>query len=100
LFGAKSKANTVVDLTLKLLTDDNPRNDIAVCILLNAELRIINTYEKIRHLDSSTAERLKTQVNNIKIALIVKHYTPLMKSIILSPLRIAASNLVASHCLD
>ena len=65
------KANLVriLDLALKLLTDDNPRNDVAVCILLNGELRIINIYERINHLDSNTAERLKTQVNNIKNSL-------------------------------
>jgi DNA-binding beta-propeller fold protein YncE len=62
----KASLVRILDLTLKLLTDDNPRNDLASCILLNAELRIINTYERIRHLDSNTAERLKTQVNTIK----------------------------------
>jgi DNA-binding beta-propeller fold protein YncE len=62
----KASLVRILDLTLKLLTDDNPRNDIAVCILLNGELRIISTYEKIRLLDFNTAERLKTQVNNIK----------------------------------
>jgi DNA-binding beta-propeller fold protein YncE len=59
----------ILDITLRLLNDGNPRNDIAVCILLNGELRIINTYERIHHLDSNTAERLKTQVNNIKNSL-------------------------------
>lgn len=56
----------ILDITLRLLNDGNPRNDIAVCILLNGELRIINTYERIRHLDPSTANQLKTQVNTIK----------------------------------
>jgi hypothetical protein len=55
----KASLVRILEITLRLLTDDNPRNDIAVCILLNGELRIINTYERIRHLDSNTAERLK-----------------------------------------
>jgi DNA-binding beta-propeller fold protein YncE len=62
----KASLVRILEITLRLLTDDNPRNDIAVCILLNGELRIINTYERIRHLDSNTAERLKMQVNIIK----------------------------------
>lgn len=62
----KASLVRILDLTLRLLTDDNPRNDIAVCILLNSELRIINTYERIHHLDSNTAEQLKMQVNTIK----------------------------------
>jgi DNA-binding beta-propeller fold protein YncE len=65
----KASLVRILDLTLRLLTDDNPRNDIAICILLNGELRIIDTYERIRHLDSNTAEQLKTQINNIKNSL-------------------------------
>jgi DNA-binding beta-propeller fold protein YncE len=56
----------ILDITLRLLNDGNPRNDIALCILLNGELRIINTYERIRHLDPNTANQLKTDVNTIK----------------------------------
>ena len=62
----KASLIRILEITLRLLTDDNLRNDIAVCILLNGELRIINTYERIHHLDSNTAERLKMQVNAIK----------------------------------
>jgi DNA-binding beta-propeller fold protein YncE len=65
----KASLVRILDITLRLLNDDNPRNDIAICILLNGELRIINTYERIRHLDSNTAEQLKTQINNIKNSL-------------------------------
>jgi DNA-binding beta-propeller fold protein YncE len=65
----KASLVRILDLALKVLTDDNPRNDIAICILLNGELRIINTYERIRHLDSDTAEQLNTQVNTIKNSL-------------------------------
>ena len=57
----KASLTRILDIVFRLLNDDNPRNDIAVCILLNGELRIINTYEKIRHLDSNTADRLKMQ---------------------------------------
>jgi hypothetical protein len=62
----KASLTKILDIVLRLLNDGNSRNDIAVCILLNGELRIINTYEKIRHLDSNTADRLKMQVNAIK----------------------------------
>jgi hypothetical protein len=62
----KASLTRILDIVLRLLNDGNSRNDIAVCILLNGELRIINTYEKIRHLDSNTADRLKMQVNIIK----------------------------------
>jgi hypothetical protein len=62
----KASLTRILDIVLRLLNDGNSRNDIAVCILLNGELRIINTYEKIRHLDSNTADRLKMQVNAIK----------------------------------
>ena len=62
----KASLTRILDIVLRLLNDGNSRNDIAVCILLNGELRIINTYEKIRHLDSNTADRLKMQVNVIK----------------------------------
>lgn len=62
----KASLTRILDIVFRLLNDDNSRNDIAVCILLNGELRIINTYEKIRHLDSNTADRLKMQVNAIK----------------------------------
>ena len=59
----KASLIRILEITLRLLTDDNPRNDIAVC---NGELRIINTYERIRNLESNTAEQLRMQVNTIK----------------------------------
>ena len=62
----KASLIRILDRAFKLLNDDNPRNDIAVCILLNIELRVINTYERIRLLDSNTVEQLRTQVNTIK----------------------------------
>ena len=65
----KASLIRILEISLRLLNDDNPRNDIAFCILLNSELRIINTYERIRHLDPTTANQLRTQVNTIKNSL-------------------------------
>jgi hypothetical protein len=65
----KASLLKMLDKALKLLNDHNQRNDIAVCYLLDSELLIISTYERIYLLDSNTAEQLKTQVNNIKNSL-------------------------------